>query len=236
MYYTVNLAFMNYFDNLIGNLETEKLDIHISQNWTTNEQVFPISLQTSDFDTNLLKAPKTLKDLVKQYKQSGHISDKTNKDNNKHSFFNNIIMDIFLFIAAILSMLATIAIIHLVCRHTKLKALVTGIAFHPIKQTEALLDSEKILLNCTAQWYTIAVLTLMIIGLVIYIFETTQKCTIFKRRLYSNTVTVMLFFPGIKQYIPVKLCKTAGSIYLFQIYGQLTSDQITLERKYLWDM
>ena len=65
---------------------------------------------------------------------------------------------------------------------------------------------------------------------------TTQKYTIFKRRLYSNTVTVMLFFSDIKQYVPVKLCKTTGSIHLFQIYGQLTPDQITLERKYLWDI
>ena len=76
----------------------------------------------------------------------------------------------------------------------------------------------------------------MIIGLIIYVLATTLKCTIFKRRLYSNTVTVMLFFSDIKQYIPVKLCKTGGSIHLFQIYGQLTPDQITLERKYLWDI
>ena len=76
----------------------------------------------------------------------------------------------------------------------------------------------------------------MIIGLIIYIFVTAQMCTIFRRRLYSNTVTVMLFFSGVKQYVPVKLCKTRGSIHLFQIYGQLTTDQITLERKYLWDI
>ena len=63
-----------------------------------------------------------------------------------------------------------------------------------------------------------------------------QKCTIFKRRLYSNTVTVMLFFSDIKQYVPGKLCKTTGRIHLFQMYGQLTPDQITLERKYLWDI
>ena len=75
----------------------------------------------------------------------------------------------------------------------------------------------------------------MIIGLVIYIFTTMQRCTLFKRRLYSNTVTVMLFFSDVKQYILVKLCKIAGSIHLFQIYGQLISDQTTLERKYLWD-
>ena len=189
---------MDYFDSLIENSEIEKVDMHISQNWTTKEQVFPISLKTSEFDTNILKAPKTLKDLVRQYKQNRHTLDKSNKDNNKHSFFNNIIMDIFLFIAAIIFLLATIAIIHLVCKHTKLKPLVTGIAFHPIKETEALLDKENILQKCTAQWYTIAALTLMIIGLVIYIFTTMQRCTIFKRRLYSNTVTVMLFFSDIK--------------------------------------
>ena len=35
MYYTVNTAFMHYFDSLTDNLET-----HISENWTTQEQVF----------------------------------------------------------------------------------------------------------------------------------------------------------------------------------------------------
>ena len=77
-----------------------------------------MSLQTSEFDADLLKAPKTLKDLVRQYKQMRHMLDEFNKDNNKHSFFNNIIMDIFLFIAAIIFFLATTAIIHLVCKHT----------------------------------------------------------------------------------------------------------------------
>ena len=76
----------------------------------------------------------------------------------------------------------------------------------------------------------------MVIVLTIYILVSTQKCTIFKRGLYSNTVTVMLFFSDIKQHVPVKLCKTAKSIHLFQIYGQLTPDQITLERIYLWDI
>ena len=61
-------------------------------------------------------------------------------------------------------MLATAAVIHLVCKHTKLKALVTGIIFQLIKQTEDLIDKKNIIQNCTAQWYTIAVLTLMVIG------------------------------------------------------------------------
>ena len=76
----------------------------------------------------------------------------------------------------------------------------------------------------------------MIIGLIVYILVTTRKCRIFRGRLFCNTVTMMLFFSDIKQYVPIKLCKTAGSIHLFKIFGQLTPDQITLDRKLLWDV
>ena len=90
MHYTVNTALMHYFDGLTENLET-----HISQNWRTQERVFPISLQTFEFDSKLLTVPKTLKDLVFQYKQKGQILNKTNNKNTKHSFLDNIIMDVF---------------------------------------------------------------------------------------------------------------------------------------------
>ena len=32
------------------------------------------------------------------------------------------------------------------------------------------------------------------------------------------------------------ICETPGSTHLFQIYGQSSPGQITLERKFLWDM
>ena len=78
--------------------------------------------------------------------------------------------------------------------------------------------------------YAIAAFTVLKILLIVYICLSNQKFTLFKRRLYSNTVTIMLFFSDIKQYVPVKLCKSAGSIHLFQLYGQLDSDQIILEK------
>ena len=54
MYFTVNTAFMHYFENV-----TDALEVHILQDWTTHEQVLPISLQTFDFNSELLEAPKT---------------------------------------------------------------------------------------------------------------------------------------------------------------------------------
>ena len=76
----------------------------------------------------------------------------------------------------------------------------------------------------------------MIIGLIIFILPTTIKCRIFRGKLFSNTVTVLLFFSDVKQYVLIKLCKTTGSFHLFAIFGQQTPDQIILERKLLWDV
>ena len=55
MYFTINLAFVNFFDDMI-----EKLGIPYSQNWTTQEQILPLLIETFDINPNLLNAPKTL--------------------------------------------------------------------------------------------------------------------------------------------------------------------------------
>ena len=146
-------------------------------------------------------------------------------------------MDIFPFIVAILSMIAMAANVHIVCKHAKLKALVTGIAFQPIKGTAVIFGSinNSESCSCNAQWYMIGALTLMIIGLRFFILAATRKCRIFRGYLFSNAVRVMLF-SGVEHYVPVKLCKTAGSIHLFKIIGHLTAAQITLKRRLLWDV
>ena len=46
----------------------------------------------------------------------------------------------------------------------------------------------------------------------------------------------MLFCSDVEHYVPVKLCKTAGSINVFKIIGHFTPDQITLKRRLLWDV
>ena len=51
MHFTINLAFVNYFDDMI-------IKLAVSQNWTTQEQVLPLSLETFEINPNLLNAPK----------------------------------------------------------------------------------------------------------------------------------------------------------------------------------
>ena len=45
----------------------------------------------------------------------------------------------------------------------------------------------------------------------------------------------MLFISEVQNYIPIKLCKTSGSIHLFKIKGTLKFKDIKLNRNYLWD-
>ena len=63
MHLTVNLAFVNYFEDMM-----EESDIPISQKWTTQEQILPISLKTFEIDPKLTNAPKMLRELAIQYK------------------------------------------------------------------------------------------------------------------------------------------------------------------------
>ena len=71
MHFTVNLAFMNYFEDIL-----EELGKHISIHWTTQGQILPISLETFEISPNLINAPKTLQDLAVQYRNKKNILDK----------------------------------------------------------------------------------------------------------------------------------------------------------------
>ena len=62
MYCTLNMAFVNYCDIFIESL---KFPILLKQ--TTHEQTLPTPLKSFEFDSDLLKAPKTLKDFVHQF-------------------------------------------------------------------------------------------------------------------------------------------------------------------------
>ena len=65
MHFSVNTAFVNYPDSL-DNL-TYSLKFPILLNKTTYKQFLPISLTSFGFDSELLKAPKTLKEFVHQF-------------------------------------------------------------------------------------------------------------------------------------------------------------------------
>ena len=79
MYFTVNLAFVDYLDQL-----KETIDTPLIRNWTNQEQMLPIALKSFEINSSLLQAPKMLKEYVNQYKEKRKLLDlqeKTSEEN-----------------------------------------------------------------------------------------------------------------------------------------------------------
>ena len=101
MYFTVNTAFVKLPSISLDNL-TDSLKFPLLMNRTTFEQTLPISLNLSTFDSELLTAPKMLKDFVHQFHHKKEIFDLQERHTNielelpnKNFFFNNYTIDIY---------------------------------------------------------------------------------------------------------------------------------------------
>ena len=46
----------------------------------------------------------------------------------------------------------------------------------------------------------------------------------------------MLFISDIKSYVPLKLCKTSGSIHLFKLNRSIIKENIALHKNTIWDI
>ena len=142
MYFILNTAFVNYLYQL-DNL-TYSLDVLIIIDKTTFQQTLPISLNASSFDSDLLMTPKTLKDFVHQYHhkkeifylQERHIIMDSELP-NKNFFLNSFTIGVFLFITAIISLFVMTLVMYILCKHMKLKMLVTSLALQQIKEVGA---------------------------------------------------------------------------------------------------
>ena len=69
---------------------------------------------------------------------------------------------------------------------------------------------------------------LQILGLVFFVILNSRKLKLFGGHLFSNAVKIMLFISDAQYYVPVKLCRAAGSIHLFKMVGMLTPENVKL--------
>ena len=81
---------------------------------------------------------------------------------NKNILFNNHTIDIFLFVTAIISLVVTTIIMYILCKHMKLKSLVTSLPLQQIKEVGMVTKQEHVSIahecTCKIQWYTITML------------------------------------------------------------------------------
>ena len=238
MYFTVNTAFVNYLEKF-PNL-TESLEFPIIRNKTTFEQILPISLNISKFDLTLLTALSNLKDFIHSNTtnkeildlQEGHDSMELELNTTKNFFSDNYIVDIFLFITGIISLLPITLTVYLLCKHKKLQMLIASLVQHQVKEVGVVTQKE---INSECKTLTYISLVLTILGIVMIAILHYRKSKLCRGCTFSNTVKIMIFISDVQYNVPIKLCKTAGSIHSFKIIGMLKPVNIKLNRNYIWD-
>ena len=220
MYFTIYNAFSNYLNEF--NL-TEELEVTVFTNKSTLEITLPVYLNKSTFDKSLLSAPLTLKENIAQYKQDKeifylkerHDIDELEKEYANKNFFNSQVVKLFKFIVTIILIIATVVTIYAICKHNKLRALVTSLALQQIKEVKVQdIENVNYKCECTTQFYTIFTLSIAMISLIIFAILQVRRIKSCSVQLFSNVVKIMLLISDIQHYVPVKLCKTADSIHL----------------------
>ena len=66
--------------------------------------------------------------------------------------------------------------------------------------------------------------------------EETQKSVFFQGQLFSNIIKIELFLADAKPYVSLDLNKIAGNTHLFKLTGELSLDNITLKKNWIWNV
>ena len=238
MYFTINMAFINYLHMLPNVINP----LTLIKDRTTYQQPLPINLSIPSFESSLTHASTNLKSFMHDYAknkeifdvQQRHVSTVESLNNsNKNFFSNNYIEDIFMFTSSIISLISTTLVIYLFSKHKHIGTLVASLILHKIKEVEASPISKEINSECKTLVYIRIILT--VLSLIIITFLHYRKSRVCKGHKFSNAVKIMLFISDVQNYVTIKLCKTAGSIHLFKIKGTLNTGNIKLNKNYLRD-
>ena len=91
---------------------------------------------------------------------------------------------------------------------------------HQVKKVGAI--SKETNSECTTLADIGIILTML--SLIIVTFLHYRKSRFCKGHRFSNMVKSMIFISDVQNYVPIKLCKTAGSNHLFKIIGMLKAE------------
>ena len=150
------------------------------------------------------------------------------------SFINSFLIDMLVFIAAIMTEFIIFVIIYIVTGQSKLKELLATMALQRVRAVETL-NTNIPTQNCNSELLKI----LMILNLVIVVsllLRKIKKSVFFWGQPLSNMVKIKLFVADPKSYVSLDLNKLAGNTHLFKLMGELSLENVTLRNNRIWDV
>ena len=167
MYFTVNLAFVDFLDQL-----NETITTPINKNWTSVRQPIPISLDFFQVSSKLMHAPIMLKNFIEQYQENRLTATKWENPTSKfRMFINSFLVDMLIFIVAILTVFLIFVILDIITGQSKLKMLVTTMPLQRVRGVEAL-STNRQAQNCNSELLKILMVLNLVIVVSLLLWET----------------------------------------------------------------
>ena len=226
----VNLAFVDYLEQL-----NETITTPINRNWTSAKQPIPFSFDSFQVSSKLMHVFIMLKDFMEQYRENRITVTKWEDPKSKfRAFINSFLVDMLIFIAAILSVFLVLVIIYIITGQLKLKSLITTMALQRVRAMEALNTGRQVESCNSGLLKILMVLNLVIV--VLLLLRKIKKSIFFWRQPFSNTVKIKLFLADTKSYVSLDLNQLAGNTHLFKLTGELSLENVTLKKNWIWDV
>ena len=106
--------------------------------------------------------------------------------------------------------------------------LVASLALQQVKEVGIVTAQEEITTECKIQNYVILALTVNSFWSSNVCSSTLQNIKAVQGMHFSNAVKIIIFISDVQYYVPIKLCKTAGSIHLFKITSTIKPENVNL--------
>ena len=207
----------------------------INRNWRSVKQLLPVSLESFHLNSKLMHAPVKLRDFIDRYQENRITATKWKIPTSKfRSFISSFLIDMLVFITAILTVFIVFVIIYIITGQSKLKALVATMALQRVRAVEAF-NINRQTQNCNSELLKI----LMILNLVIVVsllLRKIKKSVFFLGQPFSNMVKIKLFLAGINSYVSLDLNKIARNTHLFKLTGELSLENVTLRKNWIWNV
>ena len=124
---------------------------------------------------------------------------------------------------------------YMVCRQSKLKALVANKAVQYTKAVETANLPTRYCI-CEPNWYITGLLLIKLLGITYFVMCKIRKSCLFRGCIFPNITKIVLFISNATAYVPIKLNRIAGSIHLFKLRGRLTIEHVRFKRNWIWDV
>ena len=152
--------------------------------------------------------------------QQRHATGSDTFSSNKNFFFNYIV-NIFMFTSSIISIITLMLVAYLFCKHKHIRTMVASLLLHKIKEVEANSNHNLETNNYECRTLVHVGIVLTMLSMIIVMFLHYRRSRLCRGYKFLNAIKLMLFISDVQNYIPIKLCKTSGSIHLFKIKGTL---------------